>query len=622
MPTLTGIHTGQRILKQRERFRRLLPVLGYACQPANHLPEDGSEVPILCSVGGAGSQAPPPACSSPAKHGSVLPLWATGLGGGVALKRAILDAMGLRDLQRATSRLGIHDNVDRRSPRSMHRRLDKEQRATVALLIEVLRKARIQEIAESLGIDSSGRKEELIQQILSTSSSVSRPRRSTASLGVVRKPPAGILHSVHRLGDVKALNIQAIRGDAKGCHYATIISAYYSVKTLQNIARDCPARILLHGVQGPRGTRQVQELQNLKRRRKKVEIRLIFCGSLFHTKLYLFKRKKSVVAWIGSANATESALGSHKHNEEILLRMNPSPDYLLNYAEKAWDEGVPIEDVPPSPNSDKINTLSLFFSDGALYYKPFFVLQVTVNPFYRLMDVLENDEKRRLVAFDPPDAEPTAGVGPFSIVRAFQRIEKVKEPQNRVTIRHLGIESCYGLWIASRYIQEVDQRVDKAAGEKVEFYNSLLDWLKSEHGQRRLREAFCRYLASVRSTLDEANVNWRIAIERHSIADPFESMGALENRVELLTKSLSRDSRRITRSFVRVDVPSFDEDEQSRDEFHLTLMESLAGSLRAPNLSRAARWVLEGVADVGKGEEQEPDEIRRKLELRLRRKRS
>ena len=45
--------TGQRILKQREWFRRLLPALGYACQPANHPLEDGSQVPILCAIGGA-----------------------------------------------------------------------------------------------------------------------------------------------------------------------------------------------------------------------------------------------------------------------------------------------------------------------------------------------------------------------------------------------------------------------------------------------------------------------------------------------------------------------------------------------------------------------------------------
>ena len=52
--------TGERILRQRECFRRLLPALGYACQPANHLLEDGSEVPILCAVGGTGGNANAP----------------------------------------------------------------------------------------------------------------------------------------------------------------------------------------------------------------------------------------------------------------------------------------------------------------------------------------------------------------------------------------------------------------------------------------------------------------------------------------------------------------------------------------------------------------------------------
>ena len=51
--------TGQRILKQREWFGRLLPALGYPCQPANHLLEDGSEVPILCAVGNAGPSTSP-----------------------------------------------------------------------------------------------------------------------------------------------------------------------------------------------------------------------------------------------------------------------------------------------------------------------------------------------------------------------------------------------------------------------------------------------------------------------------------------------------------------------------------------------------------------------------------
>ena len=41
--------SGQRILRQREWFRALLGALGHRCQPANHILEDGAEVPILCA---------------------------------------------------------------------------------------------------------------------------------------------------------------------------------------------------------------------------------------------------------------------------------------------------------------------------------------------------------------------------------------------------------------------------------------------------------------------------------------------------------------------------------------------------------------------------------------------
>ena len=359
--------------------------------------------------------------------------------------------MELHELQRATSALDIYD-VDRRSPRLMRRGLDKEPRATAARLLELLLKFRIQELAKNLGIDSGGRKQELIQRILSAGSAVPQP-----------------------------------------------------------------------------------------------------------------------------------ANGS-----------------------------VPIEEVSVSSEPEQMNTISMFFADGVLYYKPFLVLQVTVNPFRELMALLSEDDKGRLIAFESPDAEPTAGVTPFSIVRAFQRIKGAKEPRSRVTIRHFGIESCYGLWVASRYIAEVEQSIRKASVEKAEFYDSLHGWLEDDHGRMRLREAFRHYLEDVRNTLDRTEVNWESVIEeRNKMADLFRSIEPLEKRVELLKESLLHDSGRITRSFFSAVVPSFGEDERSRDEFHRTLMESLAGSLRKSNLSQAVQWVRR----------HGPEEIRRRLELELRRSR-
>ena len=535
------------------------------------------------------------------------------------LKRAILEAMGRSDLQDVTARLGIYDGVDRRSPPSMLSRLAADSSVTEARLIGVLRKARVQEIAKILGVDSDGRKEELTRRILSA-----RPANRRVS-----KPPAATLHSVHRLGDAKTLDVRALRSDAEGGGCVTVISAYYSLKTLRQLVRGRPARILLNGrSRGPKRDRQVEELRRWKGKNKSVEVKLAFYDSLFHTKLYLFEKGNAAVAWIGSANATENALGPQQNNEEILLRIDPAPDYLLNYAEKAWEDGVAVENVATSAASASLgaNSLSHFFSDGALYYKPFFVLQLTVNPFYRLMDELRPEQRKRLTAFDPPDAEPTAGVSPFSIGRAYQRIEGVEEPQTRVVIRHFGVESCYGLWVASPYIGEVEQRVDKAAIEKDRYYKSLHDWLEDDRGREKLTTAFRAYLDSVRSTLDEAEIDWLSVIRRHKIDNPFESIRPLENRIELLKGSLLHDSSRITRAFVRADVPEFGEDEESREAFHSTLMESLAGELRSKKKSKAARWILEDVAG-GVGQEDGPietqvKEIQAKLEKRLRRSRA
>ena len=49
---------GNRLDLQRDWFRHLLPALGYEWSPANHLLDDGDEVPVLCAAGGkAGAPA-------------------------------------------------------------------------------------------------------------------------------------------------------------------------------------------------------------------------------------------------------------------------------------------------------------------------------------------------------------------------------------------------------------------------------------------------------------------------------------------------------------------------------------------------------------------------------------
>ena len=97
------------------------------------------------------------------------------------------------------------------------------------------------------------------------------------------------------------------------------------------------------------------------------EVRLAFSRGIFHPKLYLFETTRAGwVAWVGSANATEAALGEQSQNEEILLRLEPAPPSLLAYSASVWRDGKRLKDCRPP-----VNSLPAFFRTGDLYYKPY-----------------------------------------------------------------------------------------------------------------------------------------------------------------------------------------------------------------------------------------------------------
>ena len=74
----------------------------------------------------------------------------------------------------------------------------------------------------------------------------------------------------------------------------------------------------------------------LKRLCKLGQVRLVDGGNgLFHVKLYLFRRRSTSVAWIGSANFTHPGF---EKNEEILLETTATAD-LADWFESRW-EGV------------------------------------------------------------------------------------------------------------------------------------------------------------------------------------------------------------------------------------------------------------------------------------------
>ena len=167
--------------------------------------------------------------------------------------------------------------------------------------------------------------------------------------------------------------------EAKTANRTTIISAYYSIKTLTRLLNNCrgEVRVVLNGLGGRSLESQRKDLLNLQETVSKhcrVEIKLGFSKGVFHSKLYLFEKSRHSTAWLGSANATSAGLTGV--NEEVLLRMCPASPSVFEYAEGVWRNACPVENC-----RTPVNSLTSFLRTGLLYYKPYATLQRTFNPF-------------------------------------------------------------------------------------------------------------------------------------------------------------------------------------------------------------------------------------------------
>ena len=134
------------------------------------------------------------------------------------------------------------------------------------------------------------------------------------------------LYSTGEFGIARKLGTDSFRDDIQAARRVTVISAYYVAKMLRRLLRQCTdvrVRVLLNGLGGRRLDSQRKKLRKLERKfqevNKSAEIRLAFSKGIFHPKLYLFETRSGWVAWVGSANATEAALGEQSQNEEISL---------------------------------------------------------------------------------------------------------------------------------------------------------------------------------------------------------------------------------------------------------------------------------------------------------------
>ena len=434
------------------------------------------------------------------------------------------------------------------------------------------------------------------------------------------------LYSTGEYGIARKLDTDSFHDDIQAARRVTVISAYYVPKLLRRLLRQCTdVRVLLNGLGGRRLDCQRKELRKLERKLKEVnesaQVRLAFSRGIFHPKLYLFETKGGWVAWVGSANASEAALGEQSQNEEILLRLEPAPPSLLAYSESVWRDGSRLKDCRPP-----VNSLPAFFRTGDLYYKPYATNPMTFNPFESLLKGLTDDQQKRLAALDLPDVEPRAGIGAFSIRRAYIHLahgtpgsagSDGDESKSQAKIRPYTIETCYGYWVANCFSKDVDDRLSRAAADKDEFLKGICNWLKGG-GRQETIERYREYLKRVQNAIDENEIDLGRGDGRKRWERAFVSTEQIEKRIDMLAENLDRKAwrERLSRPFVSQRVPEIWDDVVAREAFEESFFESLAEQSRKGKgkRSRAADRLLRA---IGIKDEAKAKDTRDKLEESL-----
>ena len=397
--------------------------------------------------------------------------------------------------------------------------------------------------------------------------------------------------------EARHVDLNSLAGMAKDSDSVTILSAYYVPDVLKTIAGACrgDVRVVLNGLGGSRLDKQAAELgklqETLKKLSRSAKIRLAFAAGVFHTKLYVFGRGSEAVAWIGSANATKAGLNGR--NEEVLVRVAPAPRSVLTYAESAWSRAIPVEGC-----RQVVSSLTAFFRTGMLYYKPYATLQMTINPFRRLMEVLPGEEKRKIAAFHSEFADDDAGIGSFNLNRVFDRTAEVesREPlvkRRRVELRRHAVETCYGYWVAEPFIRDVEAMLDNASADERRRLEAIRRWM--ETGRDAIVRAYASYLKDdVRGTLEDEGVEW----QKYAARELFEDTSLVERRVDSLHAALGteRGLARHCRAFVESEVPEIWEDDVASGSFTDSFFDSLTHASWARRRHGTAKLILDSLA--------------------------
>jgi PLD-like domain len=432
----------------------------------------------------------------------------------------------------------------------------------------------------------------------------------------------GLLTTQYAAAGFSALNIGALKRELQGATALSFASAYYDSQFFSDLLLSSDGsfehlrsvRIVVNGLAGARLNAQTTDLSkiqsDLMKRFEDVEIRVVFARSIFHTKLYLIRKRRSQVALIGSANATSAAMSD---NEEILLRLTENTSRLEAYFEHVWDHEATALDE----RQGLVKTLINFFRTGRIYFKTSATFQMTINPFSELLRELPNAEIRMLTNVSLRFSEPKAGVGPFALKSALglneadeDVLEKQENDGHRSSIKPYSVETCFGYWVPDAVSGDLNRILESASAGKRNRFGRIVNAF-NRTSDATLAAAYSEYLDDARN-LFSALPSVSTVIARLP-SSPFESQASFATRVSQFRKNLANEDyvRRLCIPFGDTVMPEIWGDPVAYEEFKTSFFGYLSYVSGLPTKGSVPKQILKQsrcaprVAD--------PDEIQKGL---------
>lgn len=294
---------------------------------------------------------------------------------------------------------------------------------------------------------------------------------------------------------------------------------------------------------------------------------LVNSGRLFHPKLLCFSSKKNTVAYIGSANLSNSGF---KHNEEILMRINGKKASEVSRWLATYIESLPIDRISEVSQIGP-TTLRGYLLQGRLFYtakqsSPFrYNLHLPDDLLERRSDVDELLEGKDRNSIDIRQILANGRVG-LGLRTLKPKTEKQIKDQVARKWRRFGLQTSLGLWMPNTSTTNVVSILDQLASAADKQNNLTRSLIKSNRAA--IDRKFSTLCDRIVRKVEAAGLSWE---RETSVRDRWASWR------EQLEAKLAQPAflKRLGSDIRNAKVPDIWSDELSAEEFENSFLDEL-----------------------------------------------